>query len=512
MRSFTPLAWLWVLHPACSYADQLTSNGTITSADLKSILCGKEVHWFAGTVVAFPNSTQFTNATDRRDSWAAPNFAASVSPDNEEDVATAVKLAVQYNIPFLATGGRHGSGMGFGKVQGGLAIDLSQFKSFEANVSASTVTIGGAATFGEFNAELYAAGLMLPSGSCSCPGYAGLAVGGGIGRYMGSLGLVSDRVLSARVVTATGEVITVSERENADLFWGIRGAGANFGILTSVTYQAAKAADHADGYAWTVDMYFAANSTAAYFEHLGSIAGQLPANVGGLHLTSYNATTDQAELFVNWVWFGEEKEGRAFISQFLAFGPYAVENYVYIPWNQIIAVAGNGIGENGLCIKDVYANTYASNLKTFSGATFQATFAKIGQFYATYPEGRGVSSNLEVFSNQAVAALDEDFDAYPWRDAKAFFTASAYFDDASLSNQSLLEAGDTFCRGLRDSWTETGGYAKEGGTIYVNYAHGDEPLERVFGVHKLQRLAALKKKWDPNRVFAYNNALPTSYP
>ena len=512
MRSFTSLAWLSLLYPASSYADHLKNRGNMTSADLRAIFSGGGVHWSAGTVVAFPNSTEFTNATARRSTWEAPSYTASVSPGTEEDVATAVKLAVQYDIPFLATGGRHGSGVGFGELRGGLAIDLAPFKSFVINVDASTVTVGGGATFAEFHDELYAAGLMLPSGSCACPGYAGLAVGGGIGRYMGSLGLVTDRLVSARVVTAAGEVITVSEAENADLFWGMRGAGANFGIVTSATYQAAKAADHAGGYALTVDMSFAANRTAAYFEHLERIADQLPANVAGLHLTSYNATTDQAELFVNWVWFGPEAEGRAYMSQFMAFGPYAVANFVYIPWSQIIAVAGDGIGQNGLCVKGVYANTYASNLKTFSASTFQATFDKMQQFYTKNPAGRGTATNLEIFPNHATAAVGEDFDAYAWRDSRAFFTVSTYVDDASLSNQTLLDAGDSFGRELRDGWTMTGGYAQQGGAIYVNYAHGDESLENVYGVHKLPRLAALKKKWDPTRVFAYNNVLPTSYP
>lgn len=511
MKSFISLAWLCLFDLASSYANHLKSHNNVTLAKLNAILFGHGVYWSAGTVVAFPNSTEFKNATERRIVWEEPSFAASISPDNEEDVATAVKLAVQHKIPFLATGGRHGGGTGYGELQAGLAIDLSHFKSFEVNVD-TTVTIGGAATPGEFHNDLYAAGLMLPSGSCSCPGYAGLAVGGGIGRYMGSLGLVTDRLVSARVVTAAGEVITVSQKENADLFWGIRGAGANLGIITSATYQAAKKADHADGYALNIDIYFAADRTAAYFEHLEKVADQLPGHVGGVHLTTYNATTDQAELFVNWVWFGPEEDGRAFMSQFTAFGPYTVENYVYIPWSQIMAVAGNGIGQNGLCVEGIYANTYASNLKTYSASTFQATFDKIQQFYAKYPEGRGLSSNLEIFPNQAVAALDEDFDAYPWRDTKGFFTVSAYFDDQSLSNQTLLDVGDSFCRELRDSWTKTGGYADEGGTIYVNYARGDEPLESVYGVHKLPRLAALKKKWDPNRVFAYNNVLPTSYP
>jgi FAD/FMN-containing dehydrogenase len=492
--------------------DPLTYQENGTSVDVRHILTGDDVHWSTGTVVAFPNSTAFTNATERRVAWEAPSFAAVITPVVEEDVAKAVKLAVQHNIPFLATGGRHGSGVGYGKVHGGLAIDLSHFNYFEVHTNSSIVTIGGSATFGEFQHELYAAGLMLPSGSCSCPGYVGLGVGGGIGRRMGSLGLVSDRILSARVVTATGHILDVSNEKHADLFWGIRGAGANLGVIISATFQAAKASDYAgDGHALTIDLYFDAKSTTAYFEHLGNIAGSLPSNVGGLHLTMYNATVNDAELFVNWVWYGPEAEGHAFISQFLSFGPYLVKNYEYITWDHVIAVAGDGIGQSGLCIKEVYANSYASNLKEFATSTFIDTFAKLAQFYAEYPEGRGSSSNLELFSNQAVAALDKDFDAYPWRDTKGFFTVSAYFDTTAQSNQTLLDIGDTFCRDLRDSWSETGGYAEQGGAIYVNYARGDEPIESVWG-DSLPRLAALKKQWDPKNVFAYNNPLPTSYP
>lgn len=511
MKALTNLVWLWLSYTTSSHAKPTHYNMTLPN--LRTILTSSDVHWSSNTIIAFPDSYEFTNATERREAANEPTFGASITPANEHDVAAAVKLAVQNNIPFLATGGRHGGGLGYGKMQGGLAIDLSNFKSFKADTDASTVTIGGAASIGEFHNELYESGLMLPSGSCACPGYAGLAVGGGIGRYSGSLGLVTDRLIAARVVTSRGEIINVSETENADLFWGLRGAGANFGIITSATYKAARAAEHANGYALTVDLHFGPNATAAYFKHLESIADDLPGNVGGLHLTSYNFTNDRAEMFVNWVWFGQEQEGRAFIDQFMAFGPYRVENYDYIPWNQIMSMAGNGLGENELCIPEVYANTYASNLKQFSASTFQATFDKLQQFYIDYPEGRASGSNLEILPNQAVAAMPEDFDAYPWRDTKGFFTVSASFlDTESLSNQTLLDAGDRLGRELRDSWTKTGGYAKEGGTIYVNYAHGDESIERVYGVNKLPRLAALKKKWDPRNVFRFNNPLPTSYP
>ncbi|KAI1430764.1 Glucooligosaccharide oxidase [Xylaria sp. CBS 124048] len=489
----------WLLLTTSVQADAQTSNNSSNANKIRAALQSHQ--WSAQTVIAFPGTEQFTNATERWEVTFQPSYAASISPATEEDVAAAVKIAVRHKINFLPTGGRHGFGLGYGKLQNGLAIDLGNFKSFEADVDAATVTIGGAATAGEFADELYAAGLMLPSGSCACPGYVGLGVGG----------LVTDRIISARVVTAKGDLITVSADENADLFWGMRGAGANLGIITSATFQAARASDHSNGYALNIDMYFAPNATAAYFQHLESIADGLPGNVGGVHLTHYNETNGRAELFVNWVWFGEEQDGRNFVKQFLALNPYTVENFEYIPWRQIIPVAGNGIGEKDLCVNGGYANTYASNIKAFSAATYQSTFETLAKFYVDYPEARGSNTNLEVFPNQAVAALPDDFDAYPWRDVKAFYTVSAVIDADSLSNQTIVTAGDNLGRGLRENWTKTGGYAEQGGTIYVNYGRGDESVEAVFGKH-LPRLAALKKKWDPSNVFRYNNPLPTAYP
>ncbi|KAL9622084.1 MAG: hypothetical protein Q9160_003583 [Pyrenula sp. 1 TL-2023] len=511
MRSFTSLACLWLLGPSVSYAGVLRPREGPPSADLRAVFTGSDAKWSSGTVVSFANSSEFVDATIRRELFAAPSFAAAVTPDNEDDVAQAVKLAVQNNIPFIATGGRHGSGLGYAKMQGGIAIDLSKFKSFEADSDAATATIGGAATVGEFKDKLAAAGLMLPSGSCSCPGYAGLAVGGGIGRYMGSLGLVTDRLVSARVVTAKGDIVNVSADENSDLFWGLRGAGANFGIILSATYSAGKSSDMANGMALTVDMIFSVDKVPAYFQHLESVTDTLPGNVGGIHLTMYNTTTNAAELFVNWVWFGPEEEGRAFISQWTDLEPYSVSNFEYVPWNKVIAIAAQGVGQGALCTPNTYDNTYASNMKLYSASSFQTTFDALANFYQTYPAGRLSSSNLEIFPNQAVAALPDDFSAYPWRDTKGFFTISAVFDSADLLNQTLVDAGDRLAKGQRDQWSRNLGYAEQGGTIYVNYAHGDEPIENIWGA-QLPKLATLKKQWDPSNVFGFNNPLPTRYP
>lgn len=508
MRYWTPLvSSLWAIYPAASYAAAIASVQS-----LHSILTAGDVHFSAATLVAFPNTTDFVNATVRRDHFGEPTFGASITPATEEDVALAVKLARKHNVTFLATGGRHGSGLGYGKMRGGIAIDLSHFKSFEVHANSSTVTIGGAATVGEFHDQLSDAGLMLPSGSCSCPGFAGLAVGGGIGRYMGSLGLVTDRLISARVVTAQGDVVQISARENADLFWAMRGAGGNFGVIVSATYQAARKADHAGGYVLTADLVFPADKVPAYFQYMEKIGGSLPGNVGGLHLMRYNATVGRAELFANWVFFGPEAEGRAFLAQFLAMGPYSVTNYEYIQTARLNQVAGDGFGAGAAsCAPGVYTDTYSNNLKTYSASLFQDVFDAMDAFYAANPEAReGTLTNLSLFPNQAVAEKGHDFNAYAWRDTRGFLSVGAGYTSAGLQNQTVKDAGDKLGAIIREWCKKKGGFGgKQTGAIYINYSRGDESLEEVFG-DKLPRLVQLKKKWDPSNVFAFNNPLPTS--
>ena len=131
------------------------------------------------------------------------------------------------------------------------------------------------------------------SGSGSCPGYVGLTVGAGVGRYMGIFGLVSDGLISARVVTSDGKVVEVSARQNSDLFWAIRGAGANFGVITSATYKLHKNKDYNNGQLLSVDVIFPASKSKEYFKYLEQVSGKLPAKVAGINLINYSGNVNE---------------------------------------------------------------------------------------------------------------------------------------------------------------------------------------------------------------------------
>jgi FAD/FMN-containing dehydrogenase len=152
------------------------------------------------------------------------------------DVAAAVDLAREQGFEVSVRGGGHNVS-GRAATDGGVMIDLSLMKGIHVDPAGRTVRAQGGVTWAELNRETQAHGLAVTGGVVSTTGIAGLTLGGGFGWTMSTTGLAADNLLSAEVVTADGRVLTASESENADLFWGLRGGGGNFGVVTWFEYR-----------------------------------------------------------------------------------------------------------------------------------------------------------------------------------------------------------------------------------------------------------------------------------
>jgi FAD/FMN-containing dehydrogenase len=152
------------------------------------------------------------------------------------DVIAAVRFARSHELLVSVKGGGHNI-TGNAVCEGGLMIDLSAMKGMRVNPAARTVRAEAGLTWGEFNRETEAFGLATTGGVVSTTGIAGLTLGGGLGWLMSKHGLSCDNLLSADIVSADGKFITASAEENPDLFWGLRGGGGNFGIVTSFEYR-----------------------------------------------------------------------------------------------------------------------------------------------------------------------------------------------------------------------------------------------------------------------------------
>jgi len=153
-----------------------------------------------------------------------------------DDVVQCVKFATQHGLLVAVRGGGHNIA-GNAVCDGGLLIDLSLMRAVRVDASKRTAHVEGGALLGDLDQATQAHGLATPLGINSTTGVAGLTLGGGFGWLSRKYGLTIDNLVSAAVVTAAGEKLTASARENSDLFWAIRGGGGNFGVVTSFEFQ-----------------------------------------------------------------------------------------------------------------------------------------------------------------------------------------------------------------------------------------------------------------------------------
>ena len=226
-----------------------------------------------------------------------------------------VKVAQSHGIPFLATGGGH-SFSDYSDFEG-ISIDLGNFNSTDFDESKTHLTVGGGAIFSQLYDLLYDAGkelsmktiLSIPVrrrwrvnfltheialGSCPCPGIVGSTLGAGLGPLMGYRGLMIDALESVRLVTADGKIVTASQSQNPELFWALRGAGSNFGIVTSASVKVYDITNN--GQAMVAQMVFPRSANSSYWRVLQSYDNFLPSRLALTNLAYYNRTTNQVSI------------------------------------------------------------------------------------------------------------------------------------------------------------------------------------------------------------------------
>lgn len=327
-------------------------------------------------------------------------------------------------------------------------------------------------------------------------------MGGGIASAQGHQGLMQDALESVQVVTADGALLSASKHDNPDLFWAIRGAGSNFGIITSATYKVYGTSNN--NQAMNADFVFPASANHSFWQVMQSFDNILPSRLALTAVAFYDRLHNQPVIALNAVYFGPQAHGEPYLSPFKALNPLR-SNISMVPNNALMDAAFfNFFGQdNGACTPNQHINIYTVGLLKTHPPAFEQFFANLTDFWIANPDFQG-RLLLQRFPNQAVTAVPQDETSYPWRAVKTYMNIEGFYTDKTLD-----DAVNAFVGPARDEFAKTSGF--EHLATYSNYARGDEGPEAWYGKEKLPRLVELKRKWDPEGVFSWNNPVPREW-
>ena len=441
---------------------------------------------FAGDVIA-PRDDAYDDARRVWNTAFDRRPAALVRPASVQDVATAIRFGRDRDLEIAIRSGAH-SASGHSTTDGGLVIDLSRLRGVTVDARRRTARADGGTLLGELDIAAQAHGLVCPVGVVGHTGVAGLTLGGGTGRLQRHFGLTIDNLRAVELITADGRIVRASESEEPDLFWGIRGAGANFGVVTAFefklhefgpllhrgmrVYPASKVHE-----VWAMFRDFAAvapdevalilaigraESEADYSE---SVAGK------PIVIVAYNHSGDAATVERD---VAPLSSGPEPVSSTAGSQPYLevqTANDLAMGWGHRSYISGR----------------YADDIRP------DALDALIE--HAARAPGEGSFSMTAL--GGAIARVPDDAMAFTGRDARFDVSADIEWNDPALDE-------------AHRDWIRRAMAIVEPDSVtgrYVNAVSEEGPgvSRAIYGDAKYERLRALKRVWDPDNVFRLNH-------
>ncbi|KAL5119207.1 hypothetical protein ACEQ8H_002918 [Pleosporales sp. CAS-2024a] len=450
--------------------------------------------------IYFPGSSQFTNYTVRWSNLDPPTPSVVIAPGNEKDVSRIVRFASQRNIPILAYNGHHGTLTTLGKMDYGIQIYLPQLNTISVSKDGNSAVIGGGVNAKNLTDALWAAGKQTVTGTCECVSYLGPGLGGGHGWLQGYHGLVADQFLSMNVVLANGDLITIDSR--SDLWWGMQGAGHNFGIVTSVTSKVYDI-EHPN---WAIEtIIFSGDKIEAVYEAANKYIVQ-----GG----------NQSSDIINWsYWLNDatlDADKPVILMYIIQEGVEAVDSKYTQPFHDLGPLA---IKPQSGTYKDLAAWTnialdsppcqdFGFNNPRFPIYTKSYNITAQRQAYEVYAAAvAGTDSPyynsifmFEDYATAGVRARSVDSSAFGFRQDLILAAPLIIYAPTNKTRDTAVER---LGQQLREIIREGTGSSEL--HTYVNYAYGTEGTNSWYGYgeSRQNRLQTLKKKYDPKGVFSF---------
>jgi len=440
-------------------------------------------HGFNGQLLA-PSHIHFNAARQIWNGMIDRSPAVIARCTSSADVATAIRLARSENLPVSVRGGGHGVA-GNAICHDGLVIDLSPMKVLSVDPVNREITAGAGVLWREFDQAAETHQLATTGGQVSDTGIAGLTLGGGLGYLMGKHGTACDNLLSVELVTAAGEVLTVSDESYPDLFWAIRGAGANFGVVTQFRYRLHPLPGVLAG--------LLIHPRARAAEFIDFYRDFLPNTPDELYTTlAFLNTPDGTPIVgVIAVYSGPIDEGERVLAPLRKFGPPVADLIRPMRYTEAQRLVDDAVPVgNRYYWKSSFTDALSRELASVlhSGADDMAS----------------PRSMILLFEMKgAIRRVPKDVMAFDHRDASFEMSIIAEWTDKAEDAPNIAWA--------RDLWIATQPFVMQ--SVYANHMTADEPPERVqaaYGASKYERLALLKARYDPANLFRMNhNIVPT---
>ncbi|MFB3922325.1 MAG: FAD-binding oxidoreductase [Terriglobia bacterium] len=404
--------------------------------------------------------------------------AAIVRCAGVADVMRAVNFAREHELLVSVRGGGHGIA-GFAVCDGGMMIDLSQMRGVRVDPAARTARAQGGATWGDFDDETLAFGLATTGGVARPTGIAGLTVAGGHGYLVRRFGLACDNLLSVDVVTADGRMLKASAAENPDLFWAVRGGGGNFGILTSFEYRLHPIGPMLGGLLITPF-----DKATGFLRMYDDLMATAPDELGGAAVLGTLPDGTKAVVGLPG-WSGPIDQGERLLKPIRSYGPPIADELGPMPYSALQSIVEKF---NPRGMRNYWKTHYLKDLSDEAIRTIVECYASVPSPFShavVYAIGGG-----------AAGRVPEDATAVAYRNMRYALVLISMWENADDDERNI--------RWLQDYWEATKPFAAGG--FYINYEAAVEAdkVKAAYGAKKYERLASIKKKYDPTNFFRLN--------
>lgn len=403
-----------------------------------------------------------------------------------DDVVRAVTLARNEELIVAVRSGGH-SVVGMSVCDGGLVIDLSGLKSIEVDATRRVARAGSGLLWGEFDNATQKFGLHTPGGRITSTGLGGFTVGGGYGWSSSVYGLASDNLISAQVVLADGRVVTASENQHADLFWGIRGGGCNFGIVTEFEFRLHPLGPDILAGLLLWPAVEAQRVLYGYRDIIRDAPDELSTTCEILTVNPDPAIPDHLWdtpcVGITAMWIGGVEEGEPSMQALRGLRPEVdlIRRTTYLDFQAILDPA------NPPGLRNYWGVEYLSEL---SGAAIE-TFIELAREPLTSRD----QLVLIPLGQAGLTKVAENATAMSHRDAAWMFHPILLWSDAEDDTQ-MIAHGRRCCASMRPFST---------GATYLNFSSDADKLRAAYGDGKFRRLVALKEIYDPGNLFRHNH-------